>query len=158
MKDQEWLCNMGRNRVDRAPAAIRTVTVLPSLHGSNGCTVRVRPSHKKRTMCCGSIDILDSTETVSIAWLKVRRIGAVEGTTRLSGVGDMSSNLGTVKRATRNSPKNIPNAMMSGAGKRRRDRYMVKGIILVRDEEKEWRNRDQGLRNGDQEMNHDDRY
>jgi hypothetical protein len=79
---------------------------------------------------------------VSIAWLKVRRIGAVEGTPRLSGVGDMSSNLGTVKRATRSSPTNIPNAMMSGAGNRRLDWYMMKEIILAEGEEKELGNRD----------------
>jgi hypothetical protein len=91
----------------------------------------VRPSHEKRTGCCGSIDIRDSTETVSIAWLKVRRKGAVEGTPRLSAVGDMSSNLGMVKRATRNSPTNMPNAMMIGAGKLRLDVYMMKGIIQV---------------------------
>jgi hypothetical protein len=80
---------------------------------------------------------------MSISWLKLSRIRAVEGTLRLSGVGDMSSNLGTVKRATRNSPTNIPNAMMSGAGSLRLDWYMVRGIILVRDEEKELWRRDQ---------------
>jgi hypothetical protein len=73
----------------------------------------------------------DSTEAASIAWLNVRRIGAVEGTPRLSGVGEISSNLGTVKRATRSNPTNIPNAMMSGVGRRRLDWYMVKGIIQV---------------------------
>jgi hypothetical protein len=69
-------------------------------------------------------------------------MGAVEGTPRLSGVGDMSSNLGTVKRATRNNPMNVPNAMIIGTGKRRLEGYMVKGIILARDEEKELRSRD----------------
>ena len=56
---------------------------------------------------------------------------AVEGTPRLSGVGVMVSTLGTVKRATRNSPMNIPNAMRKDAGKRRLDLNMMVRIIPV---------------------------
>jgi hypothetical protein len=50
-----------------------------------------------------------------------------------------------VKRAKRNRPINIPNTMMSGAGKRRLDGYMMKGIIQGREEDKELRRWDQGL-------------